>query len=74
MFFNLSINNTVLRFYLMMLIAIIAVYTHQSWLIFLAFAVGVSAILGYHIGKPVETTQGKAVRMGPQAGKAKKAS
>lgn len=74
MLFNLSIHNTVFRFYLMMLIAIIAVYTQQSWIIFLAFAVGVSAILGYRLGKPTAAAEGKEVKMKPVIRKARKAS
>lgn len=50
--FKLSIHNTVWRFYLMMAIAIVAVYTHQIWLIPVAMLVAVSAILGYQIGTP----------------------
>ncbi len=48
--FRLSITSTILRYYLMMVVAIIAVYTHQMWLIAVVMAIAVSAILGYRIG------------------------
>jgi len=61
--FNLSIHNTVLRFYLMMFLSIIAVYTGQSWLIVLAFVVAVSAVLGYQLPSSGEKQSGQIKRM-----------
>jgi len=61
--FKLSISSTVWRFYLMMLVAIVAVYTQQSWLILLAFAVGVSAILGYQISWQPAKQKGKVIAL-----------
>ncbi len=60
--FKLRIGSTVLRFYLMMAIAIIAVYAQQTWLIALAIAVGVSAVLGYSFGGSTEE-KNKVVHM-----------
>ncbi len=51
MLFNLCIKNTILRFYLMMLIGIAAVYADSALLVILTFAVGVSAVLGACTGK-----------------------
>jgi H+/Cl- antiporter ClcA len=48
--FRLSITSTILRYYLMMLVVIIALYAQQMWLIGVAMAIVVSAILGYRIG------------------------
>jgi hypothetical protein len=64
MLFNLCIKNTILRFYLMMLVGIAAVYAESAILVLLTFAVGVSAILGACVGKkqpPVSV--GKRVRL-----------
>lgn len=61
--FKLRISSLVLRYYLMMAVAIVAVYTHQNWLVFVAFAVAVSAILGYRIGGPAAKESGKVIRM-----------
>ena len=62
--FKLSIHNTVWRFYLMMAIAIIAVYTHQVWLIPVAMLVAVSAILGYQIGTPAaKSGEGRIIEL-----------
>lgn len=63
--FKLSFSSTILRFYLMMLIAILAIYTHQSWLIVVAFAIGVTAILGYRIDWFVREANDKIVQMKP---------
>ena len=64
MLFNLCIKNTILRFYLMMLVGIAAVYAESVVLIFLTFAVGVSAILGVCTGKKrPSTAAGKRVRL-----------
>lgn len=59
---SLSFNNTIFRFYLMMLIAIVAVWLHQPWLIFVVYAVGVSAILGYRISMP-RRKKGRKIKM-----------
>ncbi|MCB0566907.1 MAG: hypothetical protein KDD01_21280 [Phaeodactylibacter sp.] len=59
--FKLRIHILILRYYLMMLIAIIAVYTDQAWLIAVAMAVAISAVLGYRFGGTEE--KGKVVRM-----------
>ncbi len=48
--FRLSIQNTVLRYYLMMAVVIVTVYSHQMWLVFVAMAIAVSAILGIRVG------------------------
>ncbi len=61
--FNLSFSSTILRFYLMMLVAIVAVYISQPWLILVAFAVGVSAILGYRIEWGTAKTENKVVKL-----------
>lgn len=62
--FKLSIPSLVLRFYLMMVVGIIAVYANQSaLLIFLTFAIAVSAILGYRIGQPAAKATGKVVKL-----------
>lgn len=66
--FNLSFSSTILRFYLMMLVAVVAVYISQSWLILVAFAVGVSAILGYRIEWGIAKTESKVVEL-PRAEK-----
>lgn len=72
--FKLSFHNTILRFYLMMLVAIIAVYTAQAWLIVVAFAVGVGSILGYQINfKPAKTTEAKRIDLQPQPRRSRKA-
>ncbi len=69
--FKLNFANTVWRFYLVMLIGIIAVYTHQSWLIFVVFAVAVSAILGYQFNWGGTKRTGKVIEM-PEAERAPK--
>ena len=61
--FKLSISSLVLRYYLMMVVGIIAVYTHQNWLILLTFLIAVSAIIGYRIEWPGSKEEGKVVRM-----------
>lgn len=60
--FKLRIHILILRFYLMMLVAIIAVYTDQVWLIVVAMAVAISAVLGYSFGGTA-SEDGKVVRM-----------
>ena len=65
--FTLRISSLVLRYYLMMAVAIVAVYTHQSWLVFVAFAVAVSAILGYRIGGPTAKESGKIIQLEEKA-------
>jgi len=60
--FRLSITSTILRFYLMMLIVILAVVAQQMWLVVIAMAVAVSAILGYRIGGEPDQ-ESKVVRM-----------
>jgi hypothetical protein len=68
--FQLRISTLMWRFYLMMAVGIIAVYTAQSWLIVVTFAIAVSAILGYRIPWPrTEEKEGKHVALPPQAGK-----
>lgn len=62
--FKLSFHHTILRYYLMMAVSIVAVYTHQSWLILLAFAVAVSAVLGMRIGPSEEKRKPKVMPMG----------
>lgn len=66
MLFHLSIKNTVLRFYLMMLVGIAAVYAESAVLILLTFAVAVGAILGVSIrGPKSEAAVGKRVHLEP---------
>ncbi len=60
--FKLSIHMLILRYYLMMLIAIIAVYTGQAWLIAVTMAVAISAVLGYRFEWPAGE-KGKVIRM-----------
>lgn len=60
--FKLRIHILILRYYLMMLIAIIAVYTDQAWLIWVAMAVAVSAVLGFSFGGAAKE-ESKVVRM-----------
>ncbi|HMO37942.1 MAG TPA: hypothetical protein PKC76_06945 [Saprospiraceae bacterium] len=62
--FNLSIGTIVLRFYLMMLIVIIAGFVGQWWLAILAFPVFMSIMLGLTFGK--NTQQTAAVKKLPQ--------
>ena len=59
--FQLEIHKLILRYYLMMLITIITVYTDQMWLIAVVMALAISAVLGYRFGRAEE--QGKVVRM-----------
>lgn len=47
----------------MMLVTIIAVYTHQIWLIFGAMLVAVSAILGLRLGGAGKEEGGKVVKL-----------
>lgn len=54
--FNLSIGTIVLRFYLMMLIVIVAGFVGQWWLAILAFPVLMSAMLGFTFGKNTQQT------------------
>ncbi len=61
--FTLRFDYLLMRYYLMMLVAILAVLTHQAWLIILAFAIAVSAILGYRITWPKTKRSGKIVTM-----------
>ncbi|GEM_PF-6972543 len=71
---SLSFSNTIFRFYLMMLVAIVAVLTQQAWMILLVYAVAVSAILGYRINIPrrkKKTT--KRIKMEPLPRKRRKA-
>ncbi len=60
--FRLSILSTVLRYYLMMAVVIVAVYTHSAWLVALAMAIAVSAVLGYRIGGEAGQ-ESKVIRM-----------
>ena len=61
MMFKLKIHILILRYYLMMLITIIAIYTDQMWLIAVVMAVAISAVLGCRFGGAEE--EGKVVRM-----------
>lgn len=73
--FKLSISSLVLRYYLMMVVAILAVYTSQDWLVFLAFAIAVSAVLGYRVEMPSAKESGRLVRLeGTEREKKQKAS
>ncbi|MCB9267290.1 MAG: hypothetical protein H6558_19890 [Lewinellaceae bacterium] len=59
--FKLGFHIVILRYYLMMLVTIIAVTTHQMWLVPVIMAIAISAILGYRFGGTEE--KGKVVRM-----------
>ncbi len=61
--FQLSISSTILRFYLMMVVAIVTVLTGQWWLVLVVMAVAVSAILGYRIGPPKGKKGSKIIRL-----------
>ena len=49
--FGLSLGSMVLRYYLMMLIVIIAGFTGHWWIAVLAFPVFISTMLGFAQGK-----------------------
>ena len=49
--FNLSLGSMILRYYLMMVIVLIAGFTGLWWLAVLAFPVFISTILGFGTGK-----------------------
>ena len=59
--FQLEIHKLILRYYLMMLVTIITVYTGQMWLIAVVMAIAISAVLGYRFGGTGE--KGKVVRL-----------
>ncbi|MCB0547136.1 MAG: hypothetical protein KDD19_06070 [Phaeodactylibacter sp.] len=59
--FQLEIHKLILRYYLMMLVTIITVYTGQMWLIAVVMAIAISAVLGYRFGGTEE--KGKVVRL-----------
>jgi hypothetical protein len=72
--FQLSIPSLIGRFYLMMLVGIIAVFTHQNWLIAVTFAIAASAVLGYRIPWRRGKEAGKIIPMtGAPAGTHRKA-
>ncbi|MCO6475134.1 MAG: hypothetical protein J5I94_00865 [Phaeodactylibacter sp.] len=60
--FKLRIHILILRYYLMMLVTIIAVATHQMWLVPVVMAIAISAVLGYRFGGDSEEAA-KVVRM-----------
>lgn len=70
MFYELSLPGVILRFYLMMLIVVIAGFVGQWWLALLSLPILVSILAGYKIGrqKKVENA-GKMVQMEKEAGK-----
>jgi len=45
--FNINIGTMILRFYLMMLVVIIAGFLDQWWLAILAFPIFLSSMLGF---------------------------
>ena len=61
--FKLRISTLMWRFYLMMAVGIIAVYTHQAWMIALTFLIAVSAILGYRIDWPTRKTDRETISL-----------
>jgi hypothetical protein len=61
--FQLRISTLIWRWYFMMVVGILAVYTSQAWLIVLTMLVAVSAVLGYRLGVPAERKEGKLIRM-----------
>jgi len=71
-YFNLSIGTLVLRFYLMMLIIIVAGFIGQWWLSILALPVFLSCMLGINISKTKPTTDtAKVVKLPNKKGSEK---
>ena len=52
-FFNINIATVIIRFYLMMAVVIIGVFTAQYWLVGLALPIFLSVMLGLSIKKPI---------------------
>jgi len=46
-YFNLNIGTMILRFYLMVMVVILAGFIGQWWLAFLAFPIFLSSMLGF---------------------------
>ena len=67
--FNLPIHILILRWYFMMLIGMIAVYTGQGWLIILTVLVAVSAVLGYSSQDPARRKAGRVIKLEGDASK-----
>lgn len=44
--FDLGVAGMIVRLYLMMMVVVIAGFTHQWWIAFLAFAIFLSTMLG----------------------------
>ncbi len=44
--FNISIGTIIWRFYLMLTVVTIGLFTHQTWTIFLGYAIVISCMLG----------------------------
>lgn len=65
--FKVSISNLILRYDLMIVATIIALYTHQTWLILLPFIIAVMAILGIRFN----WTGAKKGKMVPMKGASK---
>ncbi len=61
--FKVRFDHLIMRYYLMMLVAIVAVYTHQAWLIVLTFAIAVTAILGYRFEWRANKQSGKIITL-----------
>lgn len=61
--FQLRISTLIWRWYFMMVVGMLAVFSGQSWLIVLAMGVAVSAVLGYRMGSPDPREEGKLIRM-----------
>jgi hypothetical protein len=61
--FKMRIDMLILRWYSMMAVGIIAVVSHQDWLIFATMLVAVSAILGLRIGGVRKEEGGRVVEM-----------
>jgi hypothetical protein len=61
--FRLRISSLILRWYFMMLVGIIAVYTQQDWLIFVTVLIAVSAVLGYSIQPPKEKESAQVINI-----------
>jgi len=61
--FKVRFDHLIMRFYLMMLVGILAVYTNQAWLIVVTFAIAVTAVLGYRFEWPSREPAGKIVTL-----------
>ncbi|MCB0639003.1 MAG: hypothetical protein KDC54_20380 [Lewinella sp.] len=63
--FRLSIASVILRYYLMMLVTIVIVFSQQYWLIPVVMLIAMSAILGYRVDN-ASSSESKVVPMRPE--------